>query len=54
MSPLWRKIKVKAGQFSSVQFILFALINHDYNNYNNNYAFGRQSGKLFCLFKRLP
>ena len=41
-------------QFSSVQFLLFALINHDYNNYNNNYAFGRQSRKLFCLFKGLP
>ena len=38
----------------SVQFILFALINHDYNNYNNNYAFGRQSRKLFGLFKGLP
>ena len=41
-------------EFSSVQFILFALINHDYNNYNNNYAFGRQSRKLFCSFKGLP
>ena len=40
--------------FSSFQFILFALINHDYNNYNNNYAFGRQSRKLFGLFKGLP
>ena len=40
--------------FSSVQFILFALINYDYNNYNNNYAFGRQSRKIFYLFKRLP
>ena len=34
--------------------LLIKIINYDYNNYNNNYAFGRKSRKLFCFFKGLP
>ena len=45
-------LDVPQNQFSSVH--LFAFINYNYTNYDNNHAFGRQSRKLFCLFKGLP
>ena len=39
-------------QFSSVH--LFAFMNFNFTNYNDKHVFGRQSRKLFCLFKGLP
>ena len=42
------------GIFFIFQFIfLFPFINFNFTNYNDNYAFGRQSRKLFCLFNQL-
>ena len=39
-------------KFSSVH--LFAFMNFNFINYNDNHVFGRQSWKLFRSFKGLP
>ena len=40
-------LEVTSVKFNSVH--LFALINFNFTNYNDNHAFGKQSRKLFCF-----